>query len=46
MLEPQVNYKDFSPLYHQWPKLSLSSKLSVSVMCGKFQMISMHYGDM
>ena len=28
------------------PNLAFSSKLRVSVMCGKFQMIVMHYGDM
>ena len=46
MLEPQVNYTNRSRVNHDWLKLVFSSKGTVSVMCGKFQVISMQYGEL
>ena len=46
MLEPQLNYKNMSQVNHDWLKVTFSSKGIVSVMCGKFQVISMQYGEL
>ena len=46
MLEPKVNYRNISPVNHDWLKLSFSRKGIDSVMRGKFQVISMQYGEL
>ena len=46
MLEPKVNYRNISPVNHDWLKLSFSRKGIDSMMRGKFQVISMQYGEL
>ena len=46
MLEPQVNHRNMSWVNHDWLKLSFSRKGIDSVMRGKFQVISMQYGEL
>ena len=46
MLEPQVNSRDSLQYIISGPNLVFLSKASDLVMCAKFQMISMQYGDM
>ena len=46
IFEPQLNYSNRSRVNHNCLKLVFSSKGTVSVMCGKFQVISMQYGGL